>query len=540
MSWRNEAKMYARFARDLRQFLKQQLTLEDARKIVRDGVARREENFLSLVERAVYGNPSSPYLALLRRAECEFGDLRDLVTRKGLTLALGELRAAGVYVDFEEFKGRTPIVRNEFELQVESSDFDNPFLTGHFTKESGGSTGAGSRTPQDLDHYAAQAPHQMLARAAHGVLDAPYILWRGILPDGSGMGNVLRSAYYHHGVDRWYSQLRPFATKHIKYTLASYSLPLLGWLNGERLPFPRYVPLERADIVARAIADLLRKHKQCLVGTVVSRAVRICQAAAEHGVELRGTTFLVAGEPLTPAKARAIQGAGARHFTNYGISEGGRFAHGCAHPLDETDVHVARDTVEVFTHSQPVDGFDTSVPVFNLTTLLPTTPKIMLNVQGDDYGILESRSCGCELELLGWCTHLRQIRSYRKLTGEGVTLVGSEMIHILEEVLPQRFGGSSLDYQLLEEEDGRGLTRLYLLVHPRVALEDEQAVLVTLHGALGRASVAADAARETWQQANTIQIKRTAPVWSERGKFSPIMFRHKQEDAATSAPGPLH
>lgn len=528
MSLIDDAKMYARFTREMQRFLKHRLSEEEASAIVRDRMAKRQENFLRLVKRAVYGYPSSPYLALLKHAQCDFDDLAARVRETGLTGTLCELREAGVYVDLEEFKGRAPIVRDRLELRVKASDFDNPFLAGHFIKESGGSTGVGTRTSQDLDHYAALAPHQMLARAAHGVLDVPFVLWRGILPDGSGMNNVLQSTYYGRPPALWFSQLAPFATKHVKYTLASYSFVLLGRVNGAPIPLPRYVPLERAVVVARAIAGLVHKHGGCLVGTVVSRAVRICLAAAEHGIDIAGATFLIAGEPLTPAKAQVIQAAGARCYTNYGM-EVGRIAHGCARSTDATDVHVARDAIEVFSRPMNVPGFDVNVPILNFTTLLPSTPKILMNAQMDDYAILETRECGCALERLGWNVHLRQIKSYRKLTGEGVTLIGSEMIHILEVVLPLKFGGTPLDYQLVEQEDERGLTRLYLVISPRIVIADEQKVLATVNRALRESSVAADAARAIWQQANIFQIKRTEPIWSKRGKFSPLILSRRGE-----------
>jgi len=92
-----------------------------------------------------------------------------------------------------------------------------------------------------------------------------------------------------------------------------------------------------------------------------------------------------------------------------------------------------------------VPGSDITVDAFHFTTLLPTARKLLLNVESDDYGVVETRSCGGPLESYGYTEHLRQIRSFRKLTGEGVTLVGSEMLRILEEVLPARFGGSPLD-----------------------------------------------------------------------------------------------
>jgi len=188
-------------------------------------------------------------------------------------------------------------------------------------------------------------------------------------------------------------------------------------------------------------------------------------------------------------------------------------------------VHVAQDAVEVFSCPLKVPGFNTNIPVLNFTTLLPSTPKIMLNLQVDDYATVETRSCGCDLETLGWNVHLRQIRSYRKLTGEGVTLVGSDMVQVLEEVLPRQFGGNALDYQMLEQEDESGLTRLYLIISPRVAIRDERAVLTVVNRALQDGSVAADVARTIWQDANTIQIKRMEPIWSERGKFSPLILR---------------
>jgi hypothetical protein len=154
----------------------------------------------------------------------------------------------------------------------------------------------------------------------------------------------------------------------------------------------------------------------------------------------------------------------------------------------------------------------------------------MLNVESDDYGVIERRSCGCPLESYGFTEHVRHIRSFRKLTGEGVTLVGSEMTRILEEMLPARFGGSPLDYQLLEEEDEAGFTRLSLLVSPKIRIEDEKEVIEVVLEALGRGSVAADMARAIWSQAKTLRVKRMEPIWTAQGKLMPLhMKRHSEE-----------
>jgi hypothetical protein len=167
-----------------------------------------------------------------------------------------------------------------------------------------------------------------------------------------------------------------------------------------------------------------------------------------------------------------------------------------------------------------------------VTHLHPSASKLLLNVELDDYGLLEERSCGCPLDALGLRVHLRQIRSFAKLTGEGVTLVGCEMVHILEEVLPARFGGSSLDYQLVEEEDEAGLTRLTLLVSPSVPIADEREVIEAIHAALARESLAADMARAFWAQAGTLRVRREAPRVGSGGKQMPLrlMQHHRGTD----------
>ena len=106
--------------------------------------------------------------------------------------------------------------------------------------------------------------------------------------------------------------------------------------------------------------------------------------------------------------------------------------------------------------------------------------------------------------------------------GEGVTLVGNEMVQILENVLPRRFGGTALDYQILEEEDASHLTRLFLVVSPRVPIADEAEVVRTLYEALDASSASAGVASALWRQADSIKVRRAEPVWTARGKMMPL------------------
>lgn len=524
-------KMFARFPVSLNRFLQKRLTLEQAKQIIRERMEHRQENFLQMVERNIYNYPSSPYLRLLQMAGCELGDLRVLVKHKGVEDTLRQLRAEGVYITFEEFKGRKPIERNGITFSVQAEDFDNPSAQGGIYSQTGGSTGKAKKIAIDLDDVAARAANRLIALSAQGLLGAPNAIWRGILPDRT-FSVLLFGALTGNLPDRWFSNTGLRDSKYwVKYGLGTYYLLACMRLAGLKVPFPEYMP-DQPLFIARWIAETVKRHGRCLMRTNVSRGVRLSLAAQAAGIDLTGATLVGGGEPATSAKVQQITRSGARFISNYGMSEAGQPGTGCAQPLDSTDVHLFKDRCVLFTHPHHVQAFDMDVPAFNLTTLLVSSSKVMLNVQVDDYGIVEERHCGCELDSYGFTTHLRQIRSYSKLTGEGVTLIGTELVHILEHVLPARFGGSPLDYQLMEEEDTLGFTRLSVIISPRVEIAAESAVISCLMDALRQSSPTADATRIVWQGANTIQVKRMEPIYTRSGKLLPLYIPNRYANPA--------
>jgi hypothetical protein len=521
--------MFARFPFALRRFLQHRLMLDEAKAIVAERMDKREDNFLRIVERSIYSYPASPYLPLLRMAGCELGDLRKLVKQKGLEGALRELRAAGVYITFEEFKGRKPIERRGQTITVTASDFDNPRIRRDFTLRTGGSTGAAIKVGVDLEDIAARSPLEMIGLAAHGLLDAPSVRWSGTLPDGS-LRNILRSARFGRVPARWFSPKGLRDSRYwVKYGLATYYM--LAWMRlcGVRVPWPETVKVDRALVVARSVAELVREHGRCSVTSPVSRGLRVALAAQEAGIDLRGAVFIGTSEPATSAKVRQITASGAGFVSSYGMVETNRIGIGCARTERCDDLHLHSDAFALFTHPYPVPGFGVTVPAFNITSLLPTTSKVMLNIQMDDYGVLEERRCGCDLESYGYTTHIREIRSYSKLTGEGVTLIGNEVAAVLEEILPARFGGSPLDYQLVEQEDERGFTRLHLFISPRLEIPDEGEVIAVVLESLRDSSPMADAARSIWQHTGALQVTRMEPIVTERGKHFPLRMLSRPE-----------
>lgn len=520
----NTFRMYTRFARGLRTFLRETVTPDEARARLTRRLAARTDTFLRMLERGWLGAPRSPYRALMALAGCEAGDVRNMVRDRGIESTLRALREAGVYVTFEEYKGREPIVRAGREIPVDPADFDNPFLTHAFENSTSGSTGVGTRVSTDLDLLAMAAEHRLIFLEAHGLHDTPLAIWRPPLP-GSGLNVVLRAAHAARPVVRWFapvvhSDLRP----EFRFRLANQATVALGRALGASLPWPEKVPVDQAIRIAQWMAETRDRAGGVVLATTVSGGLRVSLAARSAGIDLTGATFFVAGEPATPAKLQGMRACGAAHITDYGMADGGRVAVGCAKPLDGTDVHVLTDSVAIIPGARVIPQSGETVNAFFLTSMAPASPKLLLNVEFDDCGIVEERSCGCPLGELGLTVHLREIRSYGKLVTEGVALVGSDMLRILEEEVPRQFGGSALDYQLVEEEDDRGFTRLTLLVSPRLGPVDESRLVETVLAALRHGSVASDVARAFWQTAGTFRVRREEPFVSRRGK-QPLVRR---------------
>jgi hypothetical protein len=261
--------------------------------------------------------------------------------------------------------------------------------------------------------------------------------------------------------------------------------------------------------------------------------MRAALAAAETGADLGGVTFYGSGEPPTPAKVEVIRASGADYVPNYAMSEFGHLGLGCGKPASTNDNHLMTHKYAFLQHPRLDPLGETTVNALLVTTLVPTTPVFALNVESDDYGIVEGRSCDCELGEAGLTSHVRDIASFSKLTGEGVTLVGTRLVAQLEEVLPRRFGGSPLDYQLAEEEDGQGFTRLALVISPRVHIDDEARVVEALLDGLGSARHAVEL-RHIWSLAGTISVRRAEPQRTARGKQLSLVKRGNRSEGPRS------
>jgi hypothetical protein len=515
------AAVTVRLTRGLPRYLRHPFTPDEARHLLLRRLATREQRFLTVVEQAIYDHPRSPYLALLRSAGCELGDVQQLVVAEGLDGTLRTLARRGVYVTFDELKGRRDAVRGSQRFAFSPPDFDNPMIRPDFLRFTGGSTGRPTRAPYTLPYFAEWATSFSLALQAHRLHQPRVAFWRPI-----PMAQAIVFGMLGHPALGWFYPVHPLpASVH----LAARYLRVLGQSAGYTFPLPRRCDLARPDLLARWLTAQVHDGGPLVLWTMPSAAARLGTAATEAGLDLQGVTMLVGGEPTTAARRAHVERASARLIVTYSTVELTGLSYSCATPTAPDDVHVMLDLFAVVTHPRPAGPGGPLVDACLLTSPSPVAGMVLFNAEMGDYARIEERDCDCLLGALGLRTHLSEIRSFEKLTGEGVTFARSNLERILEEILPARFGGTMLDYQLAEEERPDSATGLVLRVSPSVGDVDEAAIRETVLDHLGRSGPVEQHQIGFWRGTGAIEIRRERPVATRAGKVLPFHLLTRAE-----------
>jgi hypothetical protein len=194
----------------------------------------------------------------------------------------------------------------------------------------------------------------------------------------------------------------------------------------------------------------------------------------------------------------------------------------CGNPADLDEVHFMSDRLALISRPKVTTSEDV-VPGLVVTSLRPTNPsRVLLNLETGDYAQVFHRDCGCLAGEMGFDTHLSGIRSYMKLTSEGIKFMGTRLYQLVEEILPARFGGGLGDYQLIEMEE-EGLPRVSIVVSPRVGPVDEKAVIAaTLENLKINHPAGGELMTEQWRQANTLRVVRREPYEARAQKVPPL------------------
>jgi hypothetical protein len=502
--------------------LRHPITQPQAREVVRRRLEERAADFLALVQRGVFRHPRSPYVPLFRRAGCTFGDLADLVARQGVEGALARLLAEGVFLTNAEIKGLRPVTRGALSFPLHLEQLRNPaWMAPHPV--------SGRRVPRYRAFFGDLAVNATLALHARGGTGWAMGVWfRSVRP--SGLVWLLRHQGAGYGPDRWFVRLDP-SSHGDEARLATFVRLLSRWA-GRPLPSPQPVQLADVTPVVTWMRDALRAGRTPHLAVATSIAVEVCETARRLGVDLTGAQFGVSSDPITETRLSAIRRSGAAAVPSYGATEAGLMAYGCLDPARPDDMHLYDDVHAVI---QPgVAGAAAGIPANGLlfSSLRMSTPYVLLNVSLGDQAALEPRACGCALEAVGWRTHVHTVRSFEQMKVGGTIVLVEPIVRLLEQTLPERFGGGATDYQLVEDDDVMvdGTPRLRLLIHPRVGPVPDQAIGEILVTAVRAAGVPVD---RLWRDRRWLVVERRPPYETAHGK---IYHVHRPGEHASETP----
>jgi hypothetical protein len=311
---------------------------------------------------------------------------------------------------------------------------------------------------------------------AFGLLGRPAAAWCPLPPFSSGINEVLRSVKLGNPPRRWFAQSRPsYWDRTWRHALLAGCLIHAGRMHGAAIPIPEPVPLSEARCVAGWLALQRAAGTPAVLKTNVASGIRVCLAAREHGLDIAGSFFRIDSEPLTPARAAVFAAAGCDAANTYAMTEAGWVGVPCAHPEAADEVHLVSD---------------------------------------------------------------KTVRSYDKLTGEGMNFLGDDLHRLIEEVLPAHFGGSPMDYQLVEtESDDGGLPRVQIVVSPAVGQVSEAELVATVVTFLNKVPGASGDFGRRWQEAGTLRVARREPYATGATKVLPL---HLIKTAPSRAADPRH
>lgn len=506
--------MLGRLVRDMPAAMRGGVSHAQAEAYIREGLEARAARLVQIVDRAIYARPASPFARLLRNAAVERGDLLRLITAEGVEGALGRLADAGVYVTGDEMKGRRAAVRGSQSFWFAADEFDNPLRPPHFVHFTSGTGGKPARIRHSLAFARWTGLRFVLELAAHDVDAARIAFWQ-MAP----LHMLLGAAMAGIDVVGWFAPVRPLPWRAV---LGAELLRGLSWAGGKRLPRLQSVEVDEVGRMLDWATGLIGDGKPLVLYGTSSSLTRIALLAAERGQRLPLLVARTTGEPLSAGRRDSIDAVGSRAMAGYGSAEVGGIATSCPHGTAADDLHVFTNMCAVISRRGPWTGEGAEIDALLQTVIDLEAPKILINHSPGDTARLFRRDCGCSLGDLGLTTHLADIRSFEKVTSEGASIARSRVHDAIERELPARFGGSPMDYQLVESIDAGGRGSLELWVAPSVAGVDDARIGEALLEALASSDALDRHHVALLQRAGALRVRRQVPTLTPAGKFLPF------------------
>lgn len=510
---------------NIKKFLDKPISFTECQKYIKKGIENREDNFLIYIKNLIYNQKKSPYLELLKLSNITFDDVKKMIDQEGVEGALRIIKDEGVYITFDEFKCRKEVKRKGKTFRFRQNDFLNPFQDSLGIVFSGASRGSGTQISWGLGYLMQKIAHEAIILNLHGCYNNPIALWYPILPAQTALYPMrLRKLGIPPQV--WFSQVEKKSLELPEDKLIAFLDYTCKKLFALSDISSRYVSLKNAHVIAEWLANNLNEYPTCSIHTYLSSAVRICLAAKERGLDIKNTKFVVSGEPLTERRRKEIEDLGCEIINTYYFTEGGLAGCSCNKPSEKIgSIHFFRDSFALIQHPRLIEDSSQEVNAFLFTSLYSDCPIVMLNMENGDYGVIEKSDCGCVFEEYGFVDCISNISSHEKIKTEGLTFYINDMINIVEDVLPEKFGGSSIDYQLVQQEDEHGLTHLLFYVDKKIKLLDREKMKKLIFEKLSD-NVRKDIRINIFNQIKALEILRESPLVTPRGK-TPFFYKSK-------------
>jgi len=484
---------------------------------IRTCMERRNDNFMAHAATLI-ATPGHPYHQMFQLVGCSYADLEASVRREGLEPTLEKLLREGVYLTHDEFRGKKEIVRSGRHIPASISMWNNPASKGGYVTSSSGTSGRAVATRHSVDSawigdsVARLCIQELNIPQSAGVSVAP------ILP-GYGLFTVIGAARYSSGVARWYAPAGATPANRLYRILTRLFVTEMRLL-GVKAPYPIYLDQNDFRPMAEYLNSQLQGGKIPAITGFVSTVARVAAAATSNGFDLTGCVAITSGEALTDAKRQVIQSSGMTVYPSYGTTDFGGIGAPCSQMNRGNCVHIFKHGIALISRKQQTAWTETPVNSLYATSILPRSARIFINAEIGDTGVIERARCDCSFSRLGFDLQVRDIAAISKVTAQGMTIEITELVPLLEEMLPARFGGHPGDYQLIEMEAG-SQTEVVLRIRPGVSTAPANEIRRYFLGEVKRV-YGGSMSVISWLHSGGIRAEVAPPILASTGKFRAI------------------
>ena len=225
--------------------------------------------------------------------------VRTLVGREGLEGALTALAKAGVFLTFDEMKGRQPAIRGSQRFTFREDDFDSTVSRPHLIRMTGGTSSRPGRVGFSLAFLDEWATTVATVLEAHEINEPAAAFWWPV-----PVAQSLMFARIGRPSVGWFYPVHPLPRT---VPLAAGYVRWIARTVGHAMPRPQRCDLDTPGPILAWAVEQLATGRPLVLWTTASAAARLGIGAREAGVSLRGLTTIIGSEAVTEARRQHVE-----------------------------------------------------------------------------------------------------------------------------------------------------------------------------------------------------------------------------------------